>query len=146
MKRALITGITGQDGSYLAELLLSKGYEVYGLLRRKSTEELGNAGHLVGKVHFLYGEMSDITSLMYAIKDSNPDEIYNLAAQSFVSVSWREPLFTTEVNGMGVLNLLEAVKLTKPVISPHAINPCISGVNMPAIFPNISFICAEFCT
>lgn len=114
MKRALITGITGQDGSYLAELLLSKGYEVYGLLRRKSTEEYGNAGHLVGKIHFLYGEMSDITSLMYAIKDSNPDEIYNLAAQSFVSVSWREPLFTTDVNGMGVLNLLEAVKIIKP--------------------------------
>ena len=114
MKRALITGITGQDGSYLAELLLSKGYEVYGLLRRKSTAEYGNVTHIADKIHFIYGDMSDITSLIKAMQISMADEVYNLAAQSFVGISWSEPLFTNDVDGIGVTNLLEAVRLIKP--------------------------------
>lgn len=114
MKRALITGITGQDGSYLAELLLSKGYEVYGLIRRKSTSEYGNVKHIADKIHFIYGDMSDITSLIKAMQISQADEVYNLAAQSFVGISWSEPLFTNDVDGIGVTNLLEAVKLIKP--------------------------------
>lgn len=114
MKNALITGITGQDGSYLAELLLSKGYKVYGLIRRKSTSEYGNVEHIADKIHFIYGDMSDITSLIKAMQVSNADEVYNLAAQSFVGVSWTEPLFTNDVDGIGVTNLLEAVRLVKP--------------------------------
>ncbi len=114
MKNALITGITGQDGSYLAELLLEKGYNVYGIIRRKSTSEYGNVEHIADKINFIYGDMTDITSLIKAIKTSNPDEIYNLAAQSFVEVSWAEPIYTTDVDGVGMTNLLEAVKLIKP--------------------------------
>ena len=114
MKNALITGITGQDGSYLAELLLSKGYKVYGLIRRKSTSEYGNVKHIADKINFIYGDMSDNISLIKAVQQSNPDEIYNLAAQSFVGISWSEPLYTTEVDGVGVTNLLEAVRLIKP--------------------------------
>lgn len=114
MKNALITGITGQDGSYLAELLLSKGYKVYGLIRRKSTSEYGNVKYIADKINFIYGDMSDNISLIKAVQQSNPDEIYNLAAQSFVGISWSEPLYTTEVDGVGVTNLLEAVRLIKP--------------------------------
>ena len=114
MKKALITGITGQDGSYLAELLLSKGYEVYGLIRRKSTSEYGNVKHLADKIHFIYGDMGDIISLIKAMQVSQADEVYNLAAQSFVGISWSEPLFTNEVDGVGVTNLLEAVRMVKP--------------------------------
>ncbi|HHZ05659.1 MAG TPA: GDP-mannose 4,6-dehydratase [Clostridiales bacterium] len=114
MKNALITGISGQDGSYLTELLLEKGYNVYGLFRRRSTGEYGNVAHLADKIHFIYGDMSDLSSLITAIIESNPDEIYNLAAQSYVAVSWAEPLFTNDVNGAGVAKLLEAVKLVKP--------------------------------
>lgn len=114
MKSALITGITGQDGSYLSELLLSKGYNVFGLIRRKSTSEYGNVEHLENKIQFIYGDMSDITSLINAINQSQPDEIYNLAAQSFVGISWSEPLFTNDVDGIGVTNLLEAVRIVKP--------------------------------
>ena len=114
MKKALITGITGQDGSYLAELLLEKGYEVYGLIRRKSTSEYGNVKHLADKIHFIYGDMGDIISLIKAMQVSQADEVYNLAAQSFVGISWSEPLFTNEVDGVGVTNLLEAVRMVKP--------------------------------
>ncbi len=114
MKKALITGITGQDGSYLAELLLSKGYEVYGLIRRKSTSEYGNVKHIADKIHFIYGDMSDITSLIKAMQISMADEVYNLAAQSFVGISWSEPIFTNDVDGIGVTNLLEAIRLIKP--------------------------------
>ncbi|MBQ8538978.1 MAG: GDP-mannose 4,6-dehydratase [Ruminococcus sp.] len=114
MKRALITGITGQDGSYLSEFLLEKGYEVYGLIRRKSTSEYGNVKHLADKIHFIYGDMGDIVSLIKAMQISQADEVYNLAAQSFVGISWSEPLFTNEVDGIGVTNLLEAVRIVKP--------------------------------
>ena len=114
MKKALITGITGQDGSYLTELLLEKGYKVFGLIRRKSKEDFGNVEHLKDKITFIYADMTDLASLVNAIKISDADEIYNLAAQSFVKSSWDSPVSTAEINALGVLNLLEAVRLVKP--------------------------------
>lgn len=114
MKRVLITGITGQDGSYLAELLLEKGYEVYGLVRRKSKLDFNNAEHLKGRVTFLFGDMTDSASLLRAMEIAKPDEIYNLAAQSFVTTSWETPLSTADINAIGVTKLLEAVRLVKP--------------------------------
>lgn len=114
MKRALITGITGQDGSYLAEFLLSKGYAVYGLVRRKSKLDFNNAEHLKGMVTFLFGDMTDSASLLRAMEIAKPDEIYNLAAQSFVTTSWETPLSTADINALGVTKLLEAVRLVKP--------------------------------
>lgn len=114
MKRALITGITGQDGSYLAELLLEKGYEVFGLVRRKSKLDFNNAEHLKGKVEFIFGDMTDSASLLRAMEIAKPDEIYNLAAQSFVTTSWETPLSTADINAIGVTKLLEAVRLCKP--------------------------------
>lgn len=113
MKRALITGITGQDGSYLAELLLDKGYEVYGIMRRKSKLDYGNIEHIKDKIKLIYADMTDLPSLINAVKISNPDEIYNLAAQSFVATSFEQPLTTASIDGIGVTNLLEAVKLVK---------------------------------
>lgn len=112
--RALITGITGQDGSYLAEFLLEKGYEVFGIVRRKSTVDYGNSEHLVGKVKFIYGDMTDIISLINIVKDIQPDEIYNLAAQSFVATSWEQPDLTADIDAKGVLNMLEAIRIAKP--------------------------------
>ena len=114
MKRVLITGITGQDGSYLAELLLEKGYEVYGLVRRKSKLDFNNAEHLKGEVTFLFGDMTDSASLLRAMEIAKPDDIYNLAAQSFVTTSWETPLSTADINAIGVTKLLEAVRLVKP--------------------------------
>lgn len=113
MKKALITGITGQDGSYLAELLLDKGYEVHGLKRRSSSFNTGRIEHLMGnsmlKLHD--GDMTDSTNLMRLVKEIQPDEIYNLAAQSHVKVSWDCPEFTAESDAVGTLRLLEAVRL-----------------------------------
>ncbi len=114
MKRALITGITGQDGSYLTELLLEKGYEVYGIWRRKSTVDYGNIAHLKDKVKLIYADMTDLASLIQAVKIANPDEVYNLAAQSFVATSWDTPIGTAEIDGIGVLNMLEAIRTVKP--------------------------------
>ncbi len=114
MKNALITGITGQDGSYLAELLLEKGYTVYGIVRRKSTVDYGNAEHLIDKVNFIYGDMTDPVSLISAMKISQADEVYNLAAQSFVATSWEQPFATTDINAIGVANMLEAIRVVKP--------------------------------
>lgn len=114
MKHALITGITGQDGSYLAELLLEKGYEVYGIMRRKSVVDYGNVEHLKDKIHFIYADMTDIVSLINSIKTSQADEVYNLAAQSFVATSWEQPLATAEIDALGVTNILEAIRMTKP--------------------------------
>jgi GDPmannose 4,6-dehydratase len=116
MKKALITGITGQDGSYLAELLLEKGYDVYGIMRRKSVVDYGNAKHLVGKVHFIYADMTDIVSLVSALKTSGAIEVYNLAAQSFVGTSWEQPLATADIDALGVLNMLEAIRMVNPNI------------------------------
>jgi len=114
MKKALITGITGQDGSYLAELLLSKGYEVYGIMRRKSVVDYGNVEHIKDKINFIYADMIDIISLINAMKISQADEIYNLAAQSFVATSWEQPVATAEIDGVGVINMLEAIRTVKP--------------------------------
>jgi GDPmannose 4,6-dehydratase len=114
MKHALITGITGQDGSYLAELLLGKGYEVWGVIRRKSQEGAGNVEHIKDKLNLIDGDMTDGSSLIKAVEMADPDEVYNLAAQSFVQSSWSSPVATAEINGIGVLNLLEAVRTVKP--------------------------------
>ncbi|MCM1495697.1 MAG: GDP-mannose 4,6-dehydratase [Bacteroides sp.] len=114
MKNALITGITGQDGSYLAELLLEKGYNVYGIMRRKSVVDYGNVDHIKDKLHFIYADMTDVVSLMNAMKISNADEVYNLAAQSFVATSWEQPLATADIDALGVTNMLEAIRNVKP--------------------------------
>lgn len=114
MKHALITGVTGQDGSYLAELLLEKGYEVYGIMRRKSVVDYGNVEHIKDKIHFIYADMTDITSLVHAMQVSQADEVYNLAAQSFVATSWEQPLATAEIDAIGVTNMLEAIRMVKP--------------------------------
>ena len=92
MKNALITGIAGQDGSYLAELLLEKGYKVYGIMRRKAVVDYGNVEHIKDKIHFIYADMTDMASLLNAMRISDADEVYNLAAQSFVATSWEQPL------------------------------------------------------
>ncbi len=114
MKHALITGITGQDGSYLTELLLEKGYKVYGVVRRKSKLDFGTVEHLKKDIEFIYADMIDMASLILAVKIAQPDEVYNLAAQSFVASSWEQPLATSEINAIGVTNLLEAIRVVKP--------------------------------
>lgn len=113
-KKALVTGINGQDGSYLAELLLEKGYEVYGILRRKSVVDYGNVEHIKDRINFINADMTDLVSLVNALKISQADEVYNLAAQSFVGTSWEQPILTAEIDGIGVTKLLEAVRLVKP--------------------------------
>lgn len=113
-KSALITGITGQDGSYLAELLLEKGYKVYGLRRRTSVPIMENIEHLKNEVELIDGDLTDLPSLQLAMKKSNPDEVYNLAAQSFVGTSWEQPVATGQATGIGVTNMLEAVRIVKP--------------------------------
>ena len=114
MKKALITGVTGQDGSYLAELLLEKGYEVYGIMRRKSVVDYGNVDHIKDKIHFIYADMTDLVSLVKAMQISQADEVYNLAAQSFVATSWEQPLATADIDAVGVTNMLEAIRMVKP--------------------------------
>ncbi len=116
MKRALITGITGQDGSYLAELLLEKGYEVYGLVRRKSKLDFGNLEGLAikDKIHFIFGDITDMAAMVHAIQVSQPDEVYNLAAQSFVAQSFIEPVASANITGVAAANILEAIKTVKP--------------------------------
>jgi len=109
-KTALITGINGMDGSHLADFLLEKGYTVYGLERRSSASNRTNISHIEDKIHFLKGDLTDQNSLLRALKESNPDEIYNLAAQSFVGESWNTPEHTSEVTGLGVLRILEAIR------------------------------------
>ena len=111
MKRALITGITGQDGSYLAELLLEQGYEVHGIVRRASTETFERINHLSDRIHLHQADLLDQLSLIDVIKVSNPSEIYNLAAQSFVPTSWKQPVLTGDFTAIGVTRMLEAVKL-----------------------------------
>lgn len=114
MKNALITGINGQDGSYLAELLLEKGYNVYGIMRRKSIVDYGNVEHIKDKIHFIYADMTDVVSLVNAMRISQADEVYNLAAQSFVATSWEQPLATAQIDAVGVTNMLEAIRTVKP--------------------------------
>jgi len=114
MKKALVTGITGQDGSYLAELLLENGYEVHGIMRRKSVVDYGNIEHIKDKLNLIYGDMTDVISLIRAMKISQADEVYNLAAQSFVATSWEQPIATTAIDAEGVVNMLEAIRTVKP--------------------------------
>ncbi len=114
MKHALITGVTGQDGSYLAELLLEKGYSVFGIMRRKSMADYGNVRHLQNRIHFIYADMADMASLIHAMRISKADEVYNLAAQSFVATSWEQPVATAEIDAIGVVNMLEAIRAVKP--------------------------------
>ena len=109
-KRALITGITGQDGSYLAELLLEKDYEVFGLVRRSSTVNFERIGHLQDQIELISGDLLDQKSLVSALQTARPQEVYNLGAQSFVPVSWEQPMLTGEVTGLGVTRLLEAIR------------------------------------
>lgn len=116
MKVALITGINGMDGSHLADFLLSKNYKVYGVERRSSTKNRTNTKHLEGKITFLQGDLTDQNSLLRCLKESAPDEVYNLAAQSFVGESWNTPEHTSEVTGLGVLRMLEAIREFDPAI------------------------------
>lgn len=117
-KRALLTGVTGQDGSYLAEFLLSKGYEVFGVIRRSSHR--GVEDHrlrwlgIADKVHLLDGDLADLSSLLRITQEVQPDEIYNLAAQSFVASSWRQPILTANITAVGVVNMLEAARIAAP--------------------------------
>jgi GDPmannose 4,6-dehydratase len=114
MKKALITGITGQDGSYLAELLLSKGYEVHGIMRRSSSFNTGRIDHIFDKLRLHHGDMLDPVSLLHVLSQVQPDEIYNLAAQSHVKVSFEQPVYTSQVVGIGTLHLLEAYHIVCP--------------------------------
>src|SRR5215469_12370118 len=112
--RALITGITGQDGSYLADFLLDKGYEVYGLVRRSSLEKFDRVAHIADRLSFVEGDLTDQGSLDQAIQQIQPDELYNQAAQSFVPVSWNQPVLTGDVTGLGVLRVLESIRKHSP--------------------------------
>ena len=114
MKTALITGITGQDGSYLAELLLGKGYRVVGIVRRSSTTPYERIAHLVDRIELVSADLLDQTSLFDAFHQFRPDEIYNLAAQSFVGTSWTQPVLTGEYTALGVTRMLEAMKRACP--------------------------------
>ena len=115
-KRALITGITGQDGSYLAEFLLKKGYKVFGLVRRSSTINFERLVHLQDRIELLPGDLLDQNSLISALQKSEPDEVYNLASQSFVPTSWNQPVLTGEFTALGVTRMLEAVRVANPRI------------------------------
>ena len=115
-KRALITGVTGQDGSYLAELLLDKGYDVWGVVRRSSSENYERIEHLREQIRFVQADLLDQPSLTQALLESEPDEVYNLAAQSFVPTSWTQPVLTAEFTAVGVTRLLEAIKQVNPGI------------------------------
>jgi GDPmannose 4,6-dehydratase len=115
-RSALVTGITGQDGSYLAELLLAKGYRVAGIVRRSSTETFERIAHVQDRLQLLHADLMDQLSLIEAIEEAEPDEVYNLAAQSFVPTSWREPVLTSQITGVGVTMVLEAIRLVNPRI------------------------------
>ena len=113
-RTALITGVTGQDGSYLAELLLSKDYRVVGMMRRTSTETVGRIAHLLGEIELVHGDLLDQLSLISLVQQYQPDEVYNLAAQSFVPTSWEQPVLTGEFTALGVTRMLEAIRLARP--------------------------------
>src|SRR6266567_97203 len=115
-KRALITGINGQDGSYLAEHLLEEGYRIYGLVRRASVRNYERISHLLDSIELANGDLLDQTSLISALRDIRPHEIYNLAAQSFVPASFSQPVLTGEFNGLGVTRLLDAIRIVDPEI------------------------------
>ncbi len=113
-KRALITGVTGQDGSYLAEYLLEQGYDVYGLIRRTTTVNYERIKHIQDKINLISADLTDLTSLIYSLREAQPDEIYNLAAQSFVPASWTQPVLTGDVTALGVTRMLDAIRTVKP--------------------------------
>lgn len=115
-KRALITGITGQDGSYLAELLLEEGYEVFGMVRRTSNLNLARLSHIEDRLTFLSGDLLDEASMIAALRQARPDEVYNLAAQSFVTTSWDQAVFTGEATALGVTRLLDAIRIVDPSV------------------------------
>lgn len=115
-KRALITGITGQDGSYLAEFLLSQGYQVFGMIRRSSTVNFERIAHIQDKVSLVAGDLLDEVSMIHLLQDCRPQEVYNLAAQSFVQTSWLQPVFTGETTALGVTRLLDAIRIVDPEI------------------------------
>jgi GDPmannose 4,6-dehydratase len=115
-KRALITGVTGQDGSYLAELLLEKGYDVHGMVRRSSTENFERIAHLVDRIGLVQADLLDPTSLVEAVEKTGPTEVYNLGAQSFIPTSWNQPVLTAEFTAVGVTRLLEAIRRVDPNI------------------------------
>src|SRR6202046_3628060 len=115
-KRALITGITGQDGSYLAELLLDKGYEVIGLIRRSSTLTIERISHIQDQLTLVSGDLVDEVSLINVLRDYRPSEVYNLAAQSFVQTSWTQPVLTGEITALGVTRMLDAIRIVDPTI------------------------------
>jgi len=116
MPTAIITGVTGQDGSYLADFLLKKGYNVIGMVRRSSTVTFGRIEHIQNDISIIQGDLHDQSSLVSLIEEFNPDEVYNLAAQSFVPTSWKQPVLTGEVTALGVTRILEAVRLVNPKI------------------------------
>ena len=117
-KRALITGVTGQDGAYLSQMLLEKGYEVFGLVRRSSTADVNDVRlrwlGIAGDVHLVDGDLLDLSGIIRTIRDVKPDEVYNLGAQSFVKSSWQQPILTGQVTALGVTNMLEALRLERP--------------------------------
>lgn len=115
-KRALVTGITGQDGSYLAEFLLEQGYQVYGVTRRTSTYNYERIKHIQDKITLVTADLSDLTSLIHILREAQPHEVYNLGAQSFVPASWTQPVFTGDVTGLGVTRLLDAIRAVDPSI------------------------------
>src|SRR6476469_10010000 len=114
MRKALITGVTGQDGSHLAELLLSKGYRVHGMVRRASTDNLYRLEHLLDRIELHQGDLLDSASLLGIVDKVQPDEVYNLAAMSFVPTSWKQPVLTGEFTAIGVTRVLEAIRLLDP--------------------------------
>ena len=116
MPRALITGITGQDGSYLAEFLLAQGYEVIGMVRRSSTINFQRISHIQDQIILAPGDLLDQVSLIHLLEEHKPDEVYNLAAQSFVQTSWSQAVFTGDVTGLGVTRILDAVRIVNPKI------------------------------
>lgn len=116
MPTALITGITGQDGSYLADFLLGKGYNVVGMVRRTSTVNFHRVQHIQDKITLVPGDLGDQISLIHILEEYKPDEVYNLAAQSFVQTSWNQPVFTGDVTGLGVTRVLDAIRIVDPKI------------------------------
>src|SRR4029434_3757774 len=115
-KRALVTGVTGQDGSYLAEFLLEQGYEVIGMVRRSSTVNFERIAHIQDRVTLVAGDLLDEVSLISLLREHRPTEVYNLAAQSFVQTSWSQPVFTGEVTALGVTRILDAIRIVNPDI------------------------------
>ncbi len=116
MKKALITGVTGQDGSYLAEFLLEKGYRVFGMVRRSSSERMERIEPILGRIGIVHGDLTDLASLIRLVESVEPEEVYNLAAQSFVPTSWQEPVLTSHITALGVTNILEAIRIVNPKI------------------------------